>query len=60
MSWALKYVVEPGYRKALGLRLARGRFLEPADDEKSPLVAVIDDVLAEDVLSGNWTPSASV
>ena len=36
MSWALKYVVEPGYRKTLGLRVERGRFLEPADDERSP------------------------
>ena len=46
MSWSLKYVVEPGYRKAMGLRLARGRFLERGDDEKAPFVAVVDDVFA--------------
>ncbi|HET7453808.1 MAG TPA: ABC transporter permease [Thermoanaerobaculia bacterium] len=46
MNWALKYIVEPGYREAMGLRVLRGRFLAPADDEKSPVVTVIDDVLA--------------
>jgi len=47
MNWALKYVVEPGYREAMGLRLLRGRFLAPPDDEKSPLVTVVDDVFAK-------------
>ncbi len=46
MSWSLKYVVEPGYREVMGLRMRRGRFLVPADDEKAPLVIVIDDVFA--------------
>jgi len=46
MSWSLKYVVEPGYRETMGLRMQRGRFLAPTDDEKSPLVIVIDDVFA--------------
>ncbi|MGH9443964.1 MAG: ABC transporter permease, partial [Thermoanaerobaculia bacterium] len=55
MSWALKYVVEPGYRKAMGLRLVRGRFLKPGDDEKSPLVAVVDDVFARTYF-GNADP----
>jgi predicted permease len=43
----LKYVVEPGYREAMGLHLQRGRFLAAGDDEKSPLVTVIDDVFAK-------------
>jgi predicted permease len=47
MNWALKYVVEPGYREAMGLRVLRGRFLAPPDDEKSPLVTVVDDVFAK-------------
>ena len=46
MNWSLKYVVEPGYREAMGLRLERGRFLARSDDEKSPLVTVIDDSFA--------------
>jgi predicted permease len=46
MNWSLKYVVEPGYREAMGLRLERGRFLAPGDDEKSPPVTVIDEAFA--------------
>ena len=46
MNWSLKYVVEPGYREAMGLRVRRGRFLAPGDDENAPLVTVIDDVFA--------------
>ena len=46
MNWTLKYIVEPGYRQALGLRLRRGRFLQESDDVRSPLVAVVDDVFA--------------
>jgi predicted permease len=46
MNWSLKYIVEPRYREAMGLRVRRGRFLAPADDERAPLVTVIDDVFA--------------
>ena len=46
MSWALRYVVEPGYLQAMGMRLERGRFLTAQDDEHSPPVAVVDDVFA--------------
>ena len=46
MKWAIKYVVDPHYLKVMGIPLQRGRFFAPQDDEHSPLVAVIDDVLA--------------
>ena len=47
MKWALDYIVEPGYFKAMGLRLQRGRFLTSRDDEKAPRVIVVDDVFAK-------------
>ena len=46
MNWALKYIVGPEYLKAMGISLLRGRFLTAQDNEHSPLVVVIDDVLA--------------
>jgi predicted permease len=46
MSWALSYVVEPGYLKVMGIRLERGRFFTALDNEHSPLVVVVDDVFA--------------
>jgi predicted permease len=46
MNWALRYVVGPGYVKAMGLRLIRGRFLEPRDSENAPPVVVVDDAFA--------------
>lgn len=45
-SWAIDYIVEPGYLKAMGIRLQRGRFFSDRDDERSPRVIVIDDVFA--------------
>jgi predicted permease len=46
MNWALRYVVDPAYLKAMGLRLIRGRFLEPRDNETAPPVVVVDDAFA--------------
>jgi predicted permease len=46
MSWAVDYIVQPGYLKVMGIPLQRGRFFTPHDDEHSPLVVVIDDVFA--------------
>jgi predicted permease len=46
MSWAIGYIVEPDYLKVMGISLLRGRFLSPQDNERSPHVAVIDDVFA--------------
>jgi predicted permease len=52
MNWALSYVVEPGYLKAMGIRLKRGRFFSEQDNEHSPPVIVIDDVLAQKFFPG--------
>jgi len=42
----LAITVSDGYFEAMGTRLVKGRFFEPSDDEKHPLVVVIDDRLA--------------
>ena len=52
MNWALSYVVEPGYLKAMGFRLERGRFFSAQDNEHSPPVIVVDDVLAQKFFPG--------
>ncbi len=46
MNWAVKYVVDPDYLKVMQIRLRRGRFFTPQDNERAPSVAVIDDTLA--------------
>jgi predicted permease len=46
MSWALDYIVEPGYLKAMGIPLQKGRFFTDQDNEHSPDVVVVDDVFA--------------
>jgi predicted permease len=47
MNWAIDYIVEPGYLKAVGIPLRRGRFLTEQDNEKSPIVVVVDDIFAQ-------------
>src|SRR5258708_6635305 len=47
MNWAIDYIVEPDYLKAMGIPLLRGRFFTPQDNEHSPLVVVVDEVFAQ-------------
>jgi predicted permease len=46
MKWVLSYIVEAKYLKVMGIRLERGRFLTPQDNEQSSPVIVIDDQFA--------------
>ena len=47
MSWAIDYIVEPDYLKAMRIPLLHGRFFTPRDDAHSPLVVVVDEVFAQ-------------
>ena len=47
MPQTMCYLVEGGFRQAMGVRLERGRFVTPRDDERSPVVVDIDDVFAQ-------------
>jgi predicted permease len=47
MNWAIDYIVEPDYLKAMGIPLQRGRFFNAQDNENSPRVVVIDEVFAQ-------------
>jgi len=46
MHWAIRYIIEPSYLKAMGIPLLKGRFLATSDDEHAPRAVVIDDVFA--------------
>jgi predicted permease len=52
MNWAIDYIVEPDYLKAMQIALKRGRFFTAQDDEHSPLVAVVDEVFARKFFPG--------
>jgi len=52
MNWAIDYIVEPGYLKALGIPLLRGRFFTAQDNEHTPLVVVVDEVFARKYFPG--------
>jgi predicted permease len=39
-------VVTPGYFESMGMKLARGRFFAETDNEKAPIVAVINETMA--------------
>jgi predicted permease len=49
MPWAMFYLTSPGYRRAMGIRLLRGRFLTDQDTLHSRPVVVIDDELARKI-----------
>jgi predicted permease len=46
MPQAMFYLVEAGFRDAMGVALERGRFISDHDDEHAPVVIDIDDVFA--------------
>jgi predicted permease len=52
MSWAVDYIVDPGYRNVTRIPLRSGRFFTPQDDEHAPLVAVVDDVFVRQYFHG--------
>jgi predicted permease len=52
MNQALTYLVEPGYLNAMQIRLLRGRFFAPTDDEHSSRVIVIDENFAHKYFPG--------
>ena len=47
MNWAIDYIVGPEYLQAMGIPLRQGRFFTAQDNEKSPLVVVVDEVFAQ-------------
>ncbi len=51
MNWVIDYVVDPDYLKIMQTPLRSGRFFTARDDEHSPPVIVIDDVLARQYFS---------
>jgi predicted permease len=51
MNWVIDYVVDPDYLKIMKTPLRSGRFFTARDDEMSPPVVVIDDVLARQYFS---------
>jgi putative ABC transport system permease protein len=46
LTFALMYPTSPGYLKAMGVPLLKGRFLAENDTEKSSTVVVIDELMA--------------
>jgi predicted permease len=52
MPQGMFYLVEAGFQKAMGIKLERGRFITPQDDEHAPVVIDIDDAFARTYFPG--------
>jgi predicted permease len=52
MHQAMFYLAESGFQQAMGIRLIRGRFITPQDNEHSPIVVDIDDAFARSYFPG--------
>src|SRR5215469_6430023 len=52
MDWAIDYIVDPDYLRAMRTPLRAGRFFTPQDDENSPPVVVVDEVFARKFFPG--------
>lgn len=46
MPQSMFYLVEPGFQRAMGITLIRGRFVSELDDENAPIVIDVDEVFA--------------
>jgi predicted permease len=55
MNWVIDYVVDPDYLKIMGTPMRSGRFFTAQDNENSPRVVVVDEVLARKYF-GNENP----
>ena len=60
MLWALNYDVSPGYLRAMGIPLLRGRFITDADTKGSAPVVVIDEVMAKGLFPGQDAVGQSI
>jgi len=52
MHQAMFYLVEAGFRPAMGITVLRGRFIDAQDDERAMIVIDIDDVFARTYFPG--------
>jgi len=52
MPYPERYIVTPGYLRALEIRLVRGRLFSEADNESAPLVAMVSSTAAQ-----RWWPN---
>ena len=52
MPVVMCYLVEAGFRQAMGVTLERGRFVTSQDDEHAPVVVDIDDAFAHTYFAG--------
>ncbi|HZD92910.1 MAG TPA: ABC transporter permease [Candidatus Sulfotelmatobacter sp.] len=52
MDLALFYGVDPDYLNVMGIRLLRGRFLSPQDNEKSPCAVAVDEEFVRKAFPG--------
>ena len=59
MHAATFFLVESGFREAMGITLRRGRFVTDQDNENAPIVIDIDDNFARTYFLGR-TPSGSI
>ena len=51
MKWAIDYIVGPDYLKVMGIPLKSGRFINAQDNQNSPPVVVVDDVVRANLFS---------
>lgn len=52
MIWAQMYITSPGYLKAMGIPLLKGRYFIDQDTKDSQGVVVIDEVMAQGLFPG--------